>query len=330
MKVPVWIWQFDGYDYRNKNTPATSPTPDARPDTELPMSQAVVKALDGPVYMASIDPHPSAVAGPDSVRKLQQIYGDQGIDLALWAVVYHANRAEAEKLAEVARVCRTIVLNVEPQWWAPGSDPDTAITDMCNLIRAARPDVELGLCYDPRYPAPSAPGLEDKLYYIDFDSWTPHIQRLWPMCYFDAFAGQGEWGQPGLCVANALFDAVGPPVTIVLPGGALWPDLEKAIATATANATPVSIFRRGIARREVWDGLAALAEPSLPPPKPTPDLGNLLERVETLEAAMKDTASVAELGAVREQVMYIEAWLKDTGRLIHDLRARLEDWEEEA
>src|SRR3990172_3306191 len=75
MEIEAVIWQLET-DY-----------PGARAnDQSLPIRTVYIKPHDGTDWMATYDDHPKAVAGPDSIRQLIDVYGGQGIRVVAWFV----------------------------------------------------------------------------------------------------------------------------------------------------------------------------------------------------------------------------------------------------
>ena len=61
-------------------------------------------------------------------------------------------------------------------------------------LRAERPYARLGVIYDPRsqWLAPA-----------DISGWMGSADVALPSCYWDTFAGQQPWSDPGSCVWRA-------------------------------------------------------------------------------------------------------------------------------
>ena len=94
MKTRAWIWQLNA-DY-------PGPDPD---DGNLPIGEAWVKTHDGAVWMDYFYDHALVPKDANSVRRLKQVYEDQGIGFVPWCVPKGLRPRSEER--PVGKQCRS-------------------------------------------------------------------------------------------------------------------------------------------------------------------------------------------------------------------------------
>ena len=252
IEIEPVVWQF-GMDYQA-----------AVDDSQLPVRTVYIKTHDATEWMSTYDNTPLAVSGPGGVRRLIDHYANQGIDVIAWFVPKGGD--------------------VQTQLWMAQQVLDSGVTALyadiepfdgfCNLdcaylaenfwwpLRASRPNANLGVIYDPR------PWFWEQ---SATDRWLATANAALPMCYWDLYVDQGEFGDPAGCVTKAHEDlqqwlAPGNALEYVpmLQGDSTAERMIEAIEAAeSVGSTRASIWRRGVMTPDVWDALISMA-PSLP------------------------------------------------------------------
>ena len=237
--------------------------PDTLPgDIELPISTIYIKTHDGADWMSTYDSHPNAISGPASIRHLIDIYGGQGIEVAAWFVPkgtdYDAQVVRALQVIDsgvtalyadlepFAGFCYLQCGELAEHFWKP--------------LREKRPNAHLGVIYDPRtwWWQQSATA-----------AWLSVADSALPMCYWESYAGQGQWGDAAGCVVQAHADlsvlAPGRELDYLpmLQGNSTASRFEEALdAAAGLGSERVSVWRRGVVNTEVWELIDDYSEPS--------------------------------------------------------------------
>lgn len=253
-KVEPFVWQL-GRDY-----------PDGTPsDDNLPIDTVYIKTHDGTDWMSTFDDHPNAVSGPDAVRNLITIYNSQGIDVAAWFVPktldYDGQVVMAEQVIDAG--VTALYADLEPFAGFCNQNCGLLADNFWARVRADRPNAKLGVIYDPRS------------WWFDSSAttrWLANADAALPMCYWDDFTGQVPYGDAQGCIAEAKFELD----TKLAPGrnmeyipilhGESSPDkMQQALdASARAEATRISIWRRGVVSQDVWNTIANYSAPGGP------------------------------------------------------------------
>lgn len=245
------IWQLSN-DY-----PETLPG-----DLALPISTIYIKTHDGADWMSTYDGHPAAVSGPAAIKKLIDIYGAQGIEVAAWFVPKGTDYgAQLQRAIEVIDSGVTaLYADLEP---FPGFcflQCRELAENFWKPLRQQRPNAHLGVIYDPRpwWWAQSATS-----------EWFSVADSALPMCYWEDFGGQVPWNDPAGCVVQAYAD-----LSVLAPGRdlAYLPMLqgnstavrfgEALDAAAGVGSGRVSVWRRGVVTTEIWELIDNYSEPS--------------------------------------------------------------------
>lgn len=254
LKIEAVIWQF------NRDYPGAEPN-----DANLPIKTVYIKTHDGTDWMSKYDPNPNAVSGPDALRKLIADYSYQGIDVVAWFVPYGTDvEGQLQRAREVLDTgVKGLVADVEPYTGFCSDDCGFLAENFWKRLRLERPDANLGVTYDPRsqWHGPTA-----------LAQWLSVANMAAPECYWETFAGQSVWGDPGSCLLQAHADlqtlAPGREIEFapMLQGGSSGPKMRVALDTALAlGASRVSIWRRGVVPAEVWNEIRAyVGEPERP------------------------------------------------------------------
>ncbi|MDO8616909.1 MAG: hypothetical protein Q7T33_14440 [Dehalococcoidia bacterium] len=257
VQVDPVIWQFD------RDYPGAEGN-----DGALPVHTVYVKTHDGTDWMSTYDQHPRAVSGPDAVRSLIQVYGGQGIQVAAWFVPAGLDIEAQVRMAEqvIDAGVTALYADLEPFRGFCAQDCQFLADNLWTRVRAERPQARLGVIYDPRAHTWQASATS---------KWLAQADVALPMCYWDTFAGQGAWGDPGDCVLQAKADlsilAAGKSLEFVpMLQGDSTPErfrtaLDATLATGSAHA---SVWRRGVVSRAVWDLIAGYTALATSPPAP--------------------------------------------------------------
>ncbi len=253
LKVEPIVWQFDR-DY-----------PDGAPnDSALPISTIYIKTHDGTDWMATYDKHPAAVTGPDAIRSLISVYGQQGIQVAAWFVPAGADYDAQVQMAEqvIDSGVTALYADVEPFHGFCDQDCAALADNFWARLRAERPNARLGVIYDPR------------VWYWDSGAtthWFASADEVLPMCYWDDFAGQVPYGDPEGCIAQAKSDLpqLAPGRNLgfmpILEGDSTPELVQRALdASVRAEAKGISIWRRGVVSADVWNAIASYQAPGGP------------------------------------------------------------------
>ncbi len=225
-------------------------------DSALPARTVYIKTHDGTSWMSVYDDHPYAVSGPESIRRLIDIYGSQGIGVAAWFVPKGQDIETQLRMAKqvIDTGVTALYADLEPFAGFCNQDCDF-LSNLWARVRQERPTARLGVIYDPRTQlwAPSATA-----------KWLRHADEALPMCYWETFAGQPPWDDPAGCVLQSFND-----LRTLVPGRnlAFAPMLQgdsspvaftAAMDAALAvGATNVSVWRRGVVPMEVWDAIGS-------------------------------------------------------------------------
>ena len=198
LKIEPMIWQL------NRDYPDGTPS-----DSSLPISTLYIKTHDGTDWMSTFDDHPWAVSGPDAIRNLIDVYGQQGIQVAAWFVPkgndYDGQVQMAEQVIDSG--VTALYADIEPFGGFCNLDCAALADNFWARVRSERPNARLGAIYDPRFWwwQPSATS-----------SWLANSDVAMPMCYWDDFTGLVPYGDPEGCIAQAKAD-----LTQLAPGGTL-------------------------------------------------------------------------------------------------------------
>lgn len=258
VQVDPVIWQFD-QDYPGANGS----------DLALPIRTVYVKTHDATDWMSTYDHNPHAVSGPDSVRSLIQVYGSQGIDVAAWFVPAGTDVDGQVTMAVqiIDSGVKALYADIEPFRGFCAADCNYLASTFWPRVRAERPDANLGVIYDPRSNLWDASGTAQ---------WLTQANAALPMCYWETFAGQGSWGDPGDCVLQAHADlsllAPGHDLDYIpmLQGDSNPQSFSVALnATVASGSLHASIWRRGVVPAGIWDAIAGYTEPPVTPPGET-------------------------------------------------------------
>jgi hypothetical protein len=253
-EVEPFVWQLD------KDYPEGSPS-----DQSLPIDTVYIKTHDATDWMSEFDKHPAAVNGPDAVRNLIGTYNQQGIDVAAWFVPKRLDIDGQVAMAEAVIDAGVTALyaDLEPFAGFCNQDCGTLADTLWTRVRAERPNAKLGVIYDPRS------------WWWDGSAttrWLANADVALPMCYWDDFIGQVPYGDPQGCIAQAKFDLdtkLAPGRNLeyipILHGESSPEKFQQAMdASARAEATSVSIWRRGVVSGGVWNGIASYVAPGGP------------------------------------------------------------------
>lgn len=252
--VEPFVWQLD------RDYPEGSPS-----DQSLPIDTVYIKTHDGTDWMSTFDQHPAAVSGPNAVRNLIGVYNQQGIDVAAWFVPKGLDFDGQVSMAEMVIDAGVTALyaDLEPFSGFCNQNCGALADNFWTRVRADRPTAKLGVIYDPRswwFEASAT------------SRWLANSDVALPMCYWDDFIGQVPYGDPQGCVAQAKFELdtkLAPGRNLeyipILHGESSPEKMQQAMdASARAEATSVSIWRRGVVSGDVWNGIANYAAPGGP------------------------------------------------------------------
>jgi hypothetical protein len=188
IEIEAVIWQF-GVDYPGAE----------QNDVNLPISTVYIKTHDGTDWMSTYDHTPNAVSGPDALRSLINIYGYQNIEVAAWFVPTGLDiEGQLQRAKEVLDTgVKGLYADVEPFGGFCDQDCGVLAEQFWKRLRAERPNAHLGVIYDPRtqYHQPSA-----------LPAWLSVADVAEPYCYWETFAGQGPFGDPGSCLLQSHAD----------------------------------------------------------------------------------------------------------------------------
>ena len=246
IRVEAVVWQF------NRDYPGAESN-----DVNIPIKTVYIKTHDGTDWMSTYDPNPSAVSGPDALRNLITNYSYQGIDVVAWFVPYGTDiEGQLQRAREVIDTgVKGIIADVEPYSGFCNDDCAMLAEQFWKPLRAQRPNANLGVTYDPRTQA-----LENGA----IAAWLSVANMAAPECYWETFAGQGLWGEPGTCLLQAHADlkAMTPGRNVefapMLQGVTSGPRMRAALDTALSlGSTRVSLWRRGVVPSEVWNEIKA-------------------------------------------------------------------------
>jgi hypothetical protein len=249
LKIEPMVWQLDR-DYDG-----------LPPDKVLPIDTVYIKTHDGTDWMSTYDDHPFAVSGPQSVHDLINMYSSIGIEVAAWFVPmgtdYETQLTMAKQVIDTG--VTALYADVEPYDGFCEEQCQALATNFWTRLRQERPDARLGVIYDPRSPWRD---------YSGASIWMANSDVVMPMCYWDTFEGQGPWGDPAGCVAQAKADAValvpghGFEYIPVLQGDSTPEKMQAALdAAVRAGSERVSIWRRGVVPGDVWNLIANYQQP---------------------------------------------------------------------
>jgi hypothetical protein len=250
IQVEPVIWQLDR-DYPGSN-------PD---DAGLPITTVYIKTHDETYWMSEFDDNPNAVSGPDIIRELIQTYGQQGIEVAAWFVPKGTNYDRQVEMAVqvIDSGVTALYADLEPFEGFCYLDCHALAQNFWTRVRQERPNARLGVIYDPRpwwWGQSATP------------EWLAQAEVALPMCYWELFAGQSVWGDPGGCVTqgHADLDALAPGRQLeyipMLQGDSTAEKFEQALdAAVRVGSERVSVWRRGVVPAEVWDLIGTYAEP---------------------------------------------------------------------
>jgi hypothetical protein len=251
LDVDPLVWQL-GVDY-----PETLPG-----DVELPIKTIYIKTHDATEWMSVYDDHPKAVSGPDAIRDLIDIYGQQGIEVAAWFVPkgtdYQTQFTMALQVIDAG--VTALYADLEPFQGFCYLQCRELADNLWKPLRAARPNTHLGVIYDPRpwWWQQSATS-----------EWLSVADSALPMCYWEDFTGQEPYNDPAGCVIQAHADlgelAPGRALAYIpmLQGNSTAAKFEKALdAAASVGSAKVSVWRRGVINTEVWELIGQYQEPN--------------------------------------------------------------------
>ncbi|HSG82423.1 MAG TPA: hypothetical protein VLC48_09240 [Gemmatimonadota bacterium] len=270
IEVDPVIWQLSN-DY-----PETLPG-----DLSLPISTIYIKTHDAADWMSTYDDHPAAISGPAAIKKVIDIYGAQGIEVAAWFVPKGTDYA-----AQLQRAIQVIDSGVTALYADLEPFPGFCFLQCTELaenfwkpLRELRPNAHLGVIYDPRpwWWEQSATA-----------EWFSVADSALPMCYWESYSGQVPWGDAAGCVVQAYADlsvlAPGRDLDYLpmLQGNSTAARFEEALdAAAGVGSSRVSVWRRGVVATEVWELIDNYSEPSYIDCRPTRADGCLFERMST-------------------------------------------------
>jgi hypothetical protein len=249
--IEAVIWQF-GKDY-----------PGAQgDDTLLPVQTVYVKTHDATNWMATYDENAMAVTGPNSIRRLIDHYQGQGIEVVAWFVPKGGDIEGQLRMAEAVldSGVRALYADIEPFDGFCHLDCDHLAREFWWRLRQERPEANLGVIYDPRPWTWVESGTAN---------WLAAANAALPMCYWELFVDQGAWGDPRGCVSQAHSDLswLAPGLSLeyipMLQGDTTSGRFLAAMdAAREAGASKVSLWRRGVVSREVWEAAWNIWEPS--------------------------------------------------------------------
>lgn len=247
------VWQFDR-DY-----------PDSLPgDGELPIDTIYVKTHDATDWMATYDKNPNAIAGPESIQNVIDIYAQQGIEVAAWFVPKGKDYAKQLEMAKqvIDSGVTALYADLEPFQGFCYLDCSELARNFWIPLQQARPNARLGVIYDPR------PWWWDQ---SATREWFTVADAALPMCYWESYTGQVPWMDPAGCVTQARNDlkTLSPGRSLdyipMLQGDSTPPRTQLALdAAVRAESTRVSLWRRGVVSNSVWDMIAGYTEPDGP------------------------------------------------------------------
>jgi hypothetical protein len=263
LAVDAVIWHFGG---ANGDYPGAEQN-----DSLLPIDWVYVKTHDGTNWMSTFDSHSAAVSGPEQIKKLRdEVYGPQGIGLAAWFVPKGTNVSGQLDMAKAVIDAGVDVLLADVEPYAGFCNDDCAhlAETFWKQLREQRPNATLGVIYDPRPAHWEKAGLKQ---------WLAHSDWALPMCYWEAFSGQGDWGDPAGCVTRAHTDLV---ETLAPDKNIKYAPMLQAYSTTGERVTQamdaaylagserVSLYRRGTATMDIWNAVATYTPPGGPPQSP--------------------------------------------------------------
>lgn len=263
VEIEPVIWQF------NVDYPGSEPD-----DGKLQVRTAYIKTHDAAYWMSRYDPSPNAVSGPDSIRRLIDEYRARGIELIAWFVPKGRDvEGQLQRAKEVLDSgVKALYADLEPYPGFCNSDCAFLAENFWWRLRSERPSANLGVIYDPR-PAHWETSATAK--------WFAAADAALPMCYFDSFANQGVWADPGGCVRQAHADlarlAPGRNLEYIpmVQGDTSGERFAAALkATEEVGSSRLSIWRRGNTNPDVWSVAIAHAKSKLPPPPCTETLAD--------------------------------------------------------
>lgn len=253
IRIEAVVWQL------NKDYPGADPN-----DANLPFHGVYIKTHDGTDWMATYDHNPLAVSGPDAIRNLINIYGQQGIDVAAWFVPTGRDVNTQVQLAEQVLDSGVMALyaDVEPFDGFCSSDCQFLAEAFWQRLRAERPQAKLGVIYDPR-PWWWGPA--------DVGEWLAVADVAAPMCFWEDYVGQSPWADPGGCVFQAHQDLsqIAPGKTLeyapMLQGDTTPDRFKPAVDAALAvGAQRVSVWRRGVVSADLWQAIRGYGDAPTP------------------------------------------------------------------
>jgi hypothetical protein len=245
------IWQFEE-DY---------PGADGD-DSKLPVQTVYVKTHDATDWMSTYDGDASAVTGSGSIRRLIEIYEEQGIEVIAWFVPKGGDiDRQVEMAVEVIDSgVEGLYADLEPFHGFCHMDCGYLAENFWWRVRAERPNANLGVIYDPR-PWTFADSATA--------NWLAVANVAAPMCYWEDFNDQAPYNDPAGCVNQARTDltwlAGGRPLEYVpmLQGNTTADRFLAAVDAARAGGSwKVSVWRRGVVSAEVWDAARSVNAPS--------------------------------------------------------------------
>ena len=208
---------------------------------------------------------PARCPGPAALQNLVNIYGSQGIGVAAWFVPkrldFDTQLAMAEEVIDSG--VTTLYADLEPFQGFCYQDCATLAHNLWARLRSERPNARLGVIYDPR------PWWWEG---SDTQEWLANADVALPMCYWDDFAGTVPFGDPGGCIAQAKLDldtklAPGRNMEYIpiLQGDSQPIAVRSAMdAAVRAEATRVSLWRRGVVSQDTWSLISGYQQPSGP------------------------------------------------------------------
>jgi hypothetical protein len=269
----VWVWQFSA---------------DGTPEQIIPKLAAnrlavMMKTHDGVEWMSTYDNSPSAINGPDQVRRIAAQFERGGVEFHAWSVVKGVDPArEAQMAADVlAAGARSLTLDLEGSsgFWV-GSTADAV--RFGDELRRRTPFGRVDISIDAR---------PWRINLVPMDAFVAFTDGICPQLYWDTFDTPGNVDGYTASGYPPGADGITPEFLIgttakvlavyrrdVLPVGqgaasdpATWPRLAHA---AWSQKTPfISVWRYGVTRQETLTYLGANPpgkEPKVPPATPTP------------------------------------------------------------
>lgn len=254
IQIDPVVWQLDK-DY-----------PDSLPgDSSLPVHTVYIKTHDATDWMSTYDHHPQAISGPDSLRRLIDVYKAQNIEVAAWFDPHGRDLDGQVAMAKQVLDAGVTALyaDVEPYSGFCDDDCDYLAMNFWWRLRSERPNAPLGVIYDPRrtlYEREAAA------------KWLAVADAALPMCYWESFAGQPPYDDPAGCVQTAYADletlAPGRHLDYIpmLQGDSTAARFKLAVDAAVAvGSEKVSVWRRGVVPSELWTAMKPYAKPIVHP-----------------------------------------------------------------